>query len=124
MDNQDREWELVGIVPEAWSKSAYANFGYLSRIQGYSGLASSLYIRTAQKDGDSQAAMAENVESQLKKSGIKVSSSITQEAIVSSNAGQIDFLIYFLLIMAVMAAIIGTLGLMGLMSLNVMERTR
>ena len=68
--------------------------------------------------------MAQVVESQLKKSGIKIGSSITQEAIVSSNAGQVDFLIYFLLIMAILSAIIGALGLMGMMSLNVMERTR
>jgi putative ABC transport system permease protein len=68
--------------------------------------------------------MAQSVETQLKKSGIKVGSSITQQAIVASNAGQVDFLIYFLLIMAILSAAIGALGLMGMMSLNVMERTR
>jgi len=68
--------------------------------------------------------MVETVESQLKKSGFKVGSSITQEAIVSFNAGQVDFRVYFLLIMAIMSAALGTLGLIGLMSLNVMGRTR
>ena len=124
INNENKEWEIVGIIPQAWEKSAYADFNYLSRILGTAGETSSLYIRTAQKDGDSQAAMAETVETQLKKSGIKVGSSITQQAIVSSNAGQVDFLIYFLLIMAIMSAAIGALGLMGMMSLNVMERTR
>jgi putative ABC transport system permease protein len=123
-NGRDREWEIIGITPQAWDKSAYADFSYLSRIMGTAGLTSELYVRTEQKDGDSQAAMAENVETQLKKSGIKIGSSITQQAIVSSNASQVDFLIYFLLIMAVMSAAIGALGLMGMMSLNVMERTR
>jgi putative ABC transport system permease protein len=124
LNNEEKEWEIVGIIPQAWEKSAYADFNYLSRTLGTTGLTSSLYIRTEQKDAGSQSAMAENVESQMKKYGIKVGSSITQEAIVSSNAGQVDFLIYFLLIMAIMSAAIGALGLMSMMSLNVMERTR
>jgi putative ABC transport system permease protein len=122
--DQDRDWVIVGLITQEWENTAYADFGYLSRINGTPGLTSALYIKTAQKDGDSQTAMAESVESQLKKSGIKVGSSITQNAIVSSNAGQVDFLIYFLLIMAILSAIIGALGLMGMMSLNVLERTR
>jgi putative ABC transport system permease protein len=124
VNNQDRDWEIVGIIPQAWDKSAYADFSYLSRTLGTAGETSSLYIRTEQSDGDSQAEMAETVENQLKQSGIKIGSSITQQAIVSSNAGQVDFLIYFLLIMAIMSAAIGALGLMGMMSLNVLERTR
>jgi len=124
INDQTRDWEIIGIIPYTWDKSAYADFDYLTHIQGIPGLTSSLYIRTVQKDGNSQAAMAETVESKLKQAGIKVGGSITQQAIVSSNAGQVNFLIYFLLIMAVMAAIIGALGLMGMMSLNVMERTR
>jgi putative ABC transport system permease protein len=121
---QDREWEAVGLVNQEWDNTAFADFNYLSRIIGTSGMTSSLYIKTAQKDGASQTAMAEIIESQLKKSGIKVGGSITQNTIVSSNAGQVDFLIYFLLIMAILSAIIGALGLMGMMSLNVLERTR
>jgi putative ABC transport system permease protein len=124
INDQARDWEIVGIIPQAWEKSAYADFDYLAHLQGTTGLTSSLYIRTQKKDGASQAAMADLVETQLKHSGVKVGSSITQEAIVSSNAGQVDFLIYFLLIMAIMAAAIGALGLMGMMSLNVLERTR
>jgi putative ABC transport system permease protein len=124
INGQVRDWMIVGVFPQTWEQAAYADFDYLSRLLGTAGQTSSLYIRTEQKDGDSQAAMAQEIETQLKKSGIKIGSSITQQAIVSSNAGQIDFLIYFLLIMAVMSAAIGALGLMGMMSLNVMERTR
>lgn len=124
INNQEQEWQLVGLINQEWENTAYTDFNYVSRLNGTAGLTSSLYIKTAQKDGDSQTAMAEAVEDQLKKSGIKVGSSITQNTIVSSNAGQVDFLIYFLLIMAILSAIIGALGLMGMMSLNVLERTR
>jgi putative ABC transport system permease protein len=124
INGQTRDWAIIGIIPYSWDKTAYADMDYLTRIQGISGQTSTLYIRTDKKDGDSQAAMAEIIEDRLKKSGIKVGTSITQEAIVSSNAGQVNFLIYFLLIMAMMAALVGALGLMGMMSLNVMERTR
>ena len=116
--------DIIGFITQEWESTAYTSFSYLSRITGTPGLTSSLYIKTAQKDGASQTAMAETIESQLKKSGIKVGGSITQNTIVSSNAGQVDFLIYFLLIMAILSAIIGALGLMGMMSLNVLERTR
>ncbi|MDD5704238.1 MAG: FtsX-like permease family protein, partial [Dehalococcoidales bacterium] len=124
LNSEERAWRIVGTIPQQWEKAAYTDFSYLSRTQGTPGLTSSLYLRTEQKDGDSQAAMAETVEQRLKKSGIKIGSSITQETIVSSNSGQVDFLIYFLLVMAFMSAAIGALGLMGMMSLNVMERTR
>jgi putative ABC transport system permease protein len=124
VNGQVRDWEIVGIIPQTWDRTAYADFDYLARLQGTPGLTSSIYVRTSQKDGASQSAMAEMVESRLKQSGIGVSSSLTQQTIVSANAGQVDFLIYFLLIMAVLSALIGALGLMGMMSLNVMERTR
>jgi putative ABC transport system permease protein len=121
---QDREWKVIGIISQEWENTAYTDFSNLGRITGTSGMTSTLYIKTAQKDGNSQTAMAETIESQLKKSGIKIGGSITQNTIVSANAGQVDFLIYFLLIMAILSAIIGALGLMGMMSLNVLERTR
>jgi putative ABC transport system permease protein len=124
VNDRDREFEIVGIIPQTWEKTAYVDMDYMSQLQGVSGLTSSLFVRTEQKDGPYQTAMAEIVEQELKDAGIKVGSSITQEAIVSSNAEQVDFLIYFLLIMAILSAIIGALGMMGMMGLNVMERTR
>jgi putative ABC transport system permease protein len=120
----NREWEIIGIAPQAFDKTAYSDFDNLARLRGTTGLTSEVYISTADKDGASQTLMAETIESHLKQSGIKVSGSLTQDTIASANSQQIDFLIYFLLIMAIMSAIIGALGLMGMMSLNVMERTR
>ncbi|MDD4859958.1 MAG: ABC transporter permease [Dehalococcoidales bacterium] len=122
--NHEYEWEVVGIMPMIYDRLGYADFNYLSRIKGTSGLASTLYIATEQKDGASQSAMAETLENQLKKSGVKVGGAMTRNTIAASLTGRNDFLIYFLLIMAIMSAVIGGLGLMGMMSLNVLERTR
>jgi putative ABC transport system permease protein len=124
MDTNSYEWEVVGIIPLMYDRTGYADFNYLSRIKGTAGLASSLYVSTEQKDGASQSQMSETLESQLKKSNVKVGGAMTRDTIASSLTGRNDFLIYFLLIMAVMSAAIGGLGLMGMMSLNVLERTR
>jgi putative ABC transport system permease protein len=124
MNNKKTAWEIAGVIPVSYEKLGYADFSYLSRKIGEAGLVSSLYISTAQKDGQSQHLMAETLEAGLKKSGVKVSTSMTRDTIASSLAGRDAFLIQFLLIMAIMAAVIGGLGLMGMMSLNVLERTR
>jgi len=124
VNGRTRNFELVGIIPFEWDSAAYGNFNYISALNGTNGLTSSLYVKTIQKDAASQTLMAQTIEDKLKDTGISVASSLTQADIVGANEQQIDFLIYFLLIMAIMAALIGALGLMGMMSLNVMERTR
>ncbi|MFC2046732.1 ABC transporter permease [Chloroflexota bacterium] len=121
---KEYEWMIAGIMLNPFEKVGYADFNYLSSVKGKSGLASSVYIRTEHKDGQSQTEMARVLESQLKETGIKVSQSITKDVVASSNASQFDFLVAFLLAMAAMTALIGGLGLAGMMSLNVMERTR
>jgi putative ABC transport system permease protein len=122
--NKEYEWEVVGIMFMPFERLGYADFDYLSSVKGESGLASSIYVRTEQKDGKAQSAMAAALEKHLKDSGIKVSQSMTRDVVASSIAGQFDFLVAFLLTMAAMTAMIGGLGLAGMMSLNVMERTR
>jgi len=122
--NKEYEWEVVGIMFMPFERLGYADFDYLSSIEGESGLASSVYVRTEEKDGKAQSAMAAALEKHLKDSGIKVSQSMTRDVVASSISGQFDFLVAFLLSMAAMTAMIGGLGLAGMMSLNVIERTR
>ncbi|MFC2072179.1 ABC transporter permease [Chloroflexota bacterium] len=124
MGNKEYRWEVVGIMFMPFERLAYADFNYLSGLKGEPGLASDMYVRIEQKDGQSQARMAEALEKRLKEAGIKINGSMTVDVISSSWAGQVDFLIAFLLAMAAMSALIGGLGLAGIMSLNVMERTR
>jgi len=124
IDNKEYEWKVVGIMFMPFDRLSYADFDYLSSVKGKFGLASSMYVRTEQKEGDAQSAMAETLEERLKDSGIKVSQSLTRESISSVMTGQFDFLVAFLMAMATMTALIGGLGLAGMMSLNVIERTR
>jgi len=122
--NKKYKWKVVGIMFMPFERLGYADFDYLSSIKGESGLASSIYVRTEQKDGEAQSAMAQVLETRLKGSGIKVSQSMTRDTVAATIAGQFDFLVAFLMAMAAMTALIGGLGLAGMMSLNVIERTR
>lgn len=124
INNKEYHWKIAGVVFMPFEKLGYADFDYVSSVRGEFGQASTVYVRTEKKDGQSQTLMAEELESSLKKSGINVSQSMTKETLASSWASQFDFLVAFLMIMAAMTALIGGLGLAGMMSLNVMERTR
>jgi putative ABC transport system permease protein len=124
MSGEEYDWEVVGTVFMPFERISYAHFDYLSSVKGEPGLASSMYVRTEEKDGPAQARMAEALEKRLKDLGIKISQSMTSDEVSSSIAGQLDFIVAFLLAMAAMTAVIGGLGLAGMMGLNVMERTR
>jgi putative ABC transport system permease protein len=124
LDNKKYDWDVAGIVLIPFDRLGYANFDYVSSFKGEAGLASTLLVRTEQKDGQSQLDMASALERRLKDSGIEVSQSLTKDTLSSSWAGQFDFLVAFLMTMAAMTALIGGLGLAGMMSLNVLERTR
>lgn len=121
---REYEWKVAGIMLMSFERIAFADFDYVSSIRGTPGLASSMFVRTGPKDGESQEHIAAVIEQKLKDAGVGVAYSITKDTIVSYNSSQFDFLISFLLSMAVMSALIGGLGLAGMMGLSVMERTR
>jgi putative ABC transport system permease protein len=122
--DREQNWKVAGIMLMAFDKYGYASFDYVSSAAGASGMANSLYVRTERKDAASQELIGKAVEERLKDAGIGVSYTMTQETISSSNEGQFNFLVSFLLSMAAMVALIGGLGLAGMMGLSVMERTR
>ncbi|MFC2009843.1 ABC transporter permease [Chloroflexota bacterium] len=117
-------WTVAGVMKMAFNRNAYATFDYVSSLNGASNQASSLFVRTVQKDAVSQDLVSKELEQKLKDAGVGVSYSMTRETIASTNASQFDFLVSFLLSMAAMSALIGGLGLAGMMGLSVMERTR
>ena len=124
MGDQKRKWEVVGIVSLVGLPYAYANFDYLSRVQGAPGQAYALFLGTEDKTAKGQQAAADNLEERFKRSGIGVAQLLTQQTLIGANVNQFNFLIGFMLVMAVMLAVVGGLGLAGTMSLNVLERTR
>jgi putative ABC transport system permease protein len=122
--NEKRNWIIVGIIERAGEPYAYANFAYLTRIQGAPGESSVVMVGTAQHDGEFQSEAARTLEERFKRAGITVSGTFTIAEIYGANVGQFDFLIGFMMVMAVLLAVVGALGLTGTMSLNVLERTR
>lgn len=124
LDEMKRKWQVVGIISLPGVDFAYANFDYLSRIQGAPGQSFVLISGTERHDGAFQAKVGRDLEERLKRSGIGVSQLLTTQTIVGANVSQFNFLIGFMLFMAVLLAVVGGLGLAGTMSLNVLERTR
>ena len=124
LGNKKYDWEVVGIIFMTRRGFGYAPFDYLSHVNRAYGEASSLVVKTEEKGGQFQSAVARALEDSLKSAGIGVVYALTIDDVIRSSAGRIDFLIDFLMSMAIMAAVIGGLGLAGTMSLNVLERTR
>ncbi len=121
---EKRDWVVVGIIDRVGQPFAYANFAYLTRLQGAPGQSSILMVGLAQHDSAYQSQLARSLEERLKRAGVEVTGSLTLAEIYGSSVGQFNFLIYFMLFMAGLLGVVGGLGLAGTMSLNVLERTR
>jgi len=124
IDDDKRDWIIVGIIDRVGQPFAYTSFNYLSRIQNAPGYSSVLMVGTSQHDGLYQSTVSRALEEHFKHAGIQVGSTLTLAEIYGSSVGQFNFLIGFMLVMAVLLAVVGALGLAGTMSLNVLERTR
>ncbi len=122
--NDKYKCKVMGIVFTPNDTTGYASFDFVSHIKHTYREASSVFIRTQDRNIGSQGEMVKTLEDRLKTAGIGVSKSITIADIIQSSTSRMDFLVRFLLLMSFMAAIIGGLGLAGTMSLNVLERTR
>ncbi len=124
IDGTTREWEVVGIIDTSGQLFAYANFDYLSKIQGTSGQGSFLVIGTAERTSEFQQEVLDVLDDRFERAGIQVGQAITNQQIQGAISGQINFVISFMLFMSGLLAVVGGLGLAGTMSLNVLERTR
>ncbi len=119
-------WEVVGIARSFGNGGsfAYVPYDYYSRIQKTAGLAYSLYVATDRHDMAYQEQVAKALQDSFDKRGIGVSQVETMGQVTQANTGQIDFLVYFLVLLSGLIGVVGGLGMTGTMSLNVMERTR
>jgi putative ABC transport system permease protein len=126
IDNVRYDWQIVGIVKSFGNGGsfAYVPYDYYSQIQNTAGLAYSLYLSTDKHDMAHEKQVAEALEDSFDKRGIGISQIQTMSEVIQANTGQIDFLVYFLVLLSSLIGIVGGLGLTGTMSLNVMERTR
>lgn len=119
-----RKMEIVGIVSLVGPNFAYANFDYITRLQGAPGQSFVAMVGTDQSDAPFQARVGRELEELFKRSGIGVSQTQTTATIIGAQVGQFNFFIGFMLFMAVLLAVVGGLALASTMSLNVLERTR
>ncbi len=120
---KQRDWNIVGVILSPQS-AAYARYPAVADAQGASDMTSTVLIRTAQRTGPFQLAVARSLESRLDALQIKVVRTATQDEILSGINANFTILITILFGMAILIALVGGLGLTGMMSLNVLERTR
>src|SRR6185369_5165067 len=77
IDDDKRDWVIVGIIDRVGQPFAYTSFNYLSRIQNAPGYSSVLMVGTSQHDGLYQSKISRELEEHFKRAGIKVSSTLT-----------------------------------------------
>jgi len=125
IEGRDTAWRVVGVVQGIGpAPIVYVNYPYLSRVVRSAGRAEFLVTVTERHDGAFQALVAERLEAELERRGLKVAliARIAQER----EEAQAIFagIVAMLLVMVSILALVGGLGLAGTMSLNVIERTR
>jgi putative ABC transport system permease protein len=124
INDQTYPFEIVGIYQQSGEGiSDVVSLKYLQSLSPEANI-SSVRVQTNNHSTAFLADFAKNFEQTMKKQGYNVAYSLTIDTIKSSNQGQFDILVGFLLIMAALVAVVGGLGLAGTMSLNVLERTR
>jgi putative ABC transport system permease protein len=122
---RETSWRIVGVVQGVLVGSyAYTNYPYYAQIVRDVGKAGGVQIVTTQQDVATQLQIAQALEEQFQRSGLKVASINTIADLRNTVVFQFNILTSFLLVMAVVLAIVGGLGLTGTMSINVLERVR
>ncbi len=127
IDSKEYDFSVVGIAKLGgnWASAPlYANYDYISRIQGLTGRSSDFRIGANVADPATADRIATQVEALLTEQGIRVTNIETGYTIRAQQAASFDAVIIFLALMATLIALVGGLGLAGTMSMNVMERTR
>ncbi len=118
-------WRVVGIVRGVLSGPfAYANYPYAAAAMRAVGRAERVQVVTDRHDAAFQSQVAQALEAQFRRLGLRLSAVQTIADLRRQIASQFNVIIVFLMVMAVLLAVVGSLGLMGTMSINVLERTR
>ncbi len=125
--DQQTFWHIVGIyrlVGNVNPPIVYANYDYLARVLGQSGMVYSLRVITTQNTAAAEQQVSKQLDELFRKKGIKVSQVQTGSDWRTQQSSTLNVLVYFLLSMALLIVVVGGLGLMTTMSMNVLERTR
>jgi putative ABC transport system permease protein len=128
IDGRESTWRVVGIVlltSNGGGNIGYVNYPTLAEVTGMVGRANwAVYRLENPGDIPDQRAVMRGLEAQYERVGMPVQVSQLQSEMNANSEGQLDMIVYFLLLMAVLLAAVGGLGLAATMGLNVLERTR
>lgn len=125
IDGRERAWKVVGIVRTVGDNGRfYAPQVYYAEVIHAQGRGNSLAVVTDEADGAAQAASLAQMQEHFNRLGMRSPASFTMSVQKANALGQINILIFFMLLMAILLAVVGGLGLMGAMSINVVERQR
>jgi putative ABC transport system permease protein len=81
-------------------------------------------ITTAASDADTQLTVSKALEAAFNQNDIQFNQILLGTDWDAQQAGSVNVVVYFLLVMAILIAAVGGIGLTGMMSMNVLERTR
>jgi putative ABC transport system permease protein len=128
IDGRESSWKVVGIVlltSNGGGNIGYVNYPTLAETAGMVGRTNwAVYRLKSPGDITSQRAVMRTLEARYERVGMPVQVSQLQSEMNANSEGQLDMIVYFLLLMAVLLAVVGGLGLAATMGLNVLERTR
>ncbi len=119
-------WEIVGLLVDINNQgnSAYVPRDSFSKQMRQFNRGGSVWIKTEQHDGASQAAIEKQLRAAFEANDMEVVFTLTAARNIEMNRTQFSLITNLLLTMSVLAGLVGSLGLMGTMSINVLERSK
>lgn len=125
IDGRERIWHVVGVVRTVGDSGRfYVPQNFYAELIHAQGRGNSLAVVTDEGNADEQASSLAQMQEHFARLGMIAGGSFTMSVQKANALGQINILIFFMLLMAILLAVVGGLGLMGAMSINVVERQR
>jgi putative ABC transport system permease protein len=125
VQGQDLEWPVIGVVTtQLMGPVVFAPYESTSELLSIAGEANQLVLVTERHDAATQLEVGQQVEAQMRASGLPVIEMETEGAMRAATQSIFNILVILLLVVGVLLVAVGSLGLTGAMSLNVIERTR
>ena len=129
VNDQETDWVILGffrLAGKLGGLASYVNMDYFVTLPGQVQNRAAIYriVGKEDLDGSAQKQLASEIQTELEKYNIEVSSITTGNRINEASTDGFNILTTFLLILAILIALVGSIGLTGTMSMNIMERTR
>jgi putative ABC transport system permease protein len=125
VEGRPASYRVAGVVRQIVALPAVfiASSGF-QKITGTVGKTNAVHVVTADHDAAVISRTARTIEARLRRSGVRVVSSISETQRGGATGGHVQILVVSLLAMSVLMAIVGLLGLASALGISVAERTR